>query len=200
MGKVVTVTREFGSMGRLIAKKVASELGFQYYDREMLDIVAKEFRGNIDELVSFDDKQISSLGKMLYPLGLGSAKKQAQVFEMEKSVMIDLANSDKDCVIVGRCSDYVLRSIGHKSMLNVFIYAPYEAKIDFCQRELYLEEHEAAFMIKGVDKARSEFYKLNTGESFWSNKYRNLMLDSSIMSHEACADLIVKAAKQKFRI
>lgn len=200
MGKVITITREFGSMGRLIAKQVAEKLGFEYYDRELLDLVAKEFRGDIDELEGFDDKQISAFGKMLYPLGMGSAKKQAKVYEMEKSVMLDLASSEKNCVIVGRCSDYVLRNAKHKEMLNVFIYAPYNARLFASQKELLLGEADAQYYLNGVDKARSEFYKLNTGESFYSNKYRHLMLDSSIMSHEACADLIVAAAKIKFKL
>lgn len=200
MGKIITVTREFGSMGRQIARRVAEKLNFEYYDRNVLDIVAKEFRSDILELEGFEDKEMRGLNKMLYPLGLGSAKRQAEVFEMQKSVILDLASSEKNCVIVGRCSDYLLHEAKHKELLSVFIYAPYEARVESSQRELFLSESEAKYMIDGVDKARKDFYKLNTKESFYSNKYRHIMLDSSSMPHEDCAELIANAARARFHI
>ncbi len=201
MGKVITVTREFGSMGRLIAKLVAEKLNFNYYDRDIIELAAKEFRGNIDELSGFEDKKLSIFGKMMYPLGLGSAAMQNKVYEMEKSVILDLARTE-DCVIVGRCSDHLLRSCGHKEeeLLNIFIYAPYEARLVSCKNELNLNEAQAKKYIEGVDKARSEFYKLNTGESFYSNKYRHLMLDSSMVARDVIVDTIASIAKEKFHL
>lgn len=201
MGKVITVTREFGSMGRLIARLVAEKLGFNYYDRDIIELAAKEFRGNIDELSGFDDKKLSVFGKMMYPLGLGSAAMQSKVYEMEKSVMLDLARTE-DCVIVGRCSDHLLRTYGHNmdDLLNIFIYAPYEARLTSCKNELNLDEAQAKKYIEGVDKARREFYKLNTGESFYSRKYRHLMLDSSTVSRDLLVDTIVAIAKERFHM
>lgn len=201
MGKVITVTREFGSMGRLIARQVAEKLNFNYYDRDIIELTAKEFRGNIDELSGFEEKKLSIFGKMMYPLGLGSATMQSKVYEMEKSIILDLARTE-DCVIVGRCSDHLLRSCGHpkEELLNIFIYAPYAARLTSCKEELHLDEEHAKKYIEGVDKARSEFYKLNTGESFYSKKYRHIMIDSSILPHEVLADTIASIAKIKFQL
>ncbi|HEX2938906.1 MAG TPA: cytidylate kinase-like family protein [Ruminiclostridium sp.] len=197
MGKVITVTREFGSMGRKIAKMVADKAGFKYYDRDIIELAAKEIHGNVEELSAFEEKNLSLFAKMAYPLGHGTAIMQDKLYEMEKSIIIDLASAE-DCVIVGRCSDYILHECRHKEMLNVFIYAPYESRIAFSADELKLSGEKAKSYISKVDKARIEFYKSRTGVSFYSTKYRSLMIDSSAMSHEVCADIICAAAKSRF--
>ena len=199
MGKVITVTREFGSMGRKIAKMTAEKLNFKYYNRDVIELMAKEFRESVDELSNFKNKKISIFDKMMYPLGMGDLSMQNTIYEMEKSIIIDLASAD-DCVIVGRCSDYILTECKHPSLLNVFIYAPYDKRIINSENELCLSQEMAKDCVEKVDKARQSFYKLHTGESFRSIKYRNLMLDSSIVSHEKCADIIVEIAKEKFGI
>jgi cytidylate kinase len=197
MGNVITVTREFGSMGRKIAKMVAEKMDYKYYDRDIIELTAKELHGNIKELSAFEETNMSIFSKMMYPLGHGTAPMQDKLYEMEKSIIIDLASAD-DCVIVGRCSDYILHECKHPSMLNVFIYAPYDCRIAFCADELKLNQEKSKSYIANVDKARYEFYKLRTGVSFYSTKYRNLMVDSSIASHDVCADIICTAAKHKF--
>lgn len=199
MGHVITVTREFGSMGRKIAKLVAEKMHFQYYDRDIIEMTAKELHGNVDELSAFEEKNLSVFARMMYPLGAGAAAMQNKLYEMEKSVILDLASGD-NCVIVGRCSDFILHECKHPSMLNVFIYAPYECRVASSENELHLSEDMAKSYIENVDKARCEFYKSRTGASFYSTKYRNLMLDSSIAPHDICADLICMAAKSKFEL
>lgn len=197
MGNVITITREFGSMGRKIAQMVAEKMNYKYYDRDIIELTAKELHGNIEELSAFEEKNTSIFAKMMYPLGHGTASMQNKLYEMEKSIMIDLASAD-DCVMVGRCSDYILHECKHPSMFNVFIYAPYESRITFCGNELKLSREKAKSYMDNVDKARCDFYKSRTGASFYSPKYRNLMIDSSIASHDACADIISMAAKNKF--
>ena len=65
MGKVITVTREFGSMGRKIAKLTAEKMNFKYYDRDIIELTAKELRGSVEELSNFEDKKISVFQKMM---------------------------------------------------------------------------------------------------------------------------------------
>jgi len=199
MGNVITITREFGSMGRKIAQLVSEKINYKYYDRDIIELTAKELRGNISELSKFEDKKISVLQKMMYPLGKGSTSMQNKLYEMEKSIIIDLALSE-NCVIVGRCSDYILHEFKHSCMLNIFIYAPYDKRIISCENELGLSQEMAKDYVEKVDKARREFYKYYTGVSFYSPQYRHIMLDSSIASHEVCADIICSAAKNKFSL
>ena len=199
MGKVITVTREFGSMGRKIAKLTAEKMNFKYYDRDIIELTAKELRGSVEELSNFEDKKISVFQKMMYPLGKGTSSMQNTLYEMEKSVILDLASAG-NCVIVGRCSDYILHECGHKDMLSVFIYAPYDKRIINSENELGLSQEMAEDCVEKVDKARQDFYRLHTGESFYSPKYRNLIIDSSIMSHEKCAEVISEIARAKFKM
>lgn len=199
MGNVITITREFGSMGRVIARLVAEKMNYKYYDRDIIELAAKELRENIAELSAFEDKKISIFQKMMYPLGRGTSSMQNKIYEMEKSIILDLASSG-NCVIVGRCSDYILYESKHPSMLSAFIYAPYDKRIISCENELGLSQEMAEEYVENVDKARRDFYKLHTGVSFYSTKYRHIMLDSSIASHEVCANIICSAAKNKYSL
>ena len=188
---VITVTRQFGSLGRKIAQKVAENLGYNYYDRDIIELAVKEIRGDLDQMLAFDSKKISAFDKM-----------KQSLFEMEKSVMVDLALKE-NCVIVGRCSDYVLRKydIPDERMLNVFIYAPIEKRLEICKDELGIENPGEAYKyVTKVDKARDEFYKANTKHKFNSHKFRHLMIDSSMANADKIAEIITSTAKIKFGI
>jgi cytidylate kinase len=199
---VITVTRQFGSLGRKIARQVADNLGYEYYDRDIIELAVKEMRGDIEKLSMFDGKLASPFDKMMYPLGKGNSHMKQSLFEMEKSVMVDLATT-RNCVIVGRCSDYVLRKydVPEENMLNVFIYAPIEKRLTNCKEELNIDDPGEAYKyLTKVDKAREEFYKYYTKHSFASNKYRNLLIDSSMADFDKVADIITDTAKIKFGI
>jgi cytidylate kinase len=199
---VITVTRQFGSLGRKIARQVADNLGYEYYDRDIIELAVKEMRGDIEKLSMFDGQLASPFDKMMYPLGKGNSHMKQALFEMEKSIMVDLATT-RNCVIVGRCSDYVLRKfdIPEENMLNVFIYAPIEKRLTNCKEELNIEDPGEAYRyLTKVDKAREEFYKHYTKHSFDSNRYRNLLIDSSMADFGKVADVITDAARIKFGI
>lgn len=124
------------------------------------------------------------------------------LFEMEKSIMVDLALT-RNCVIVGRCSDYVLRkyNITDANMLNVFIYSPIEKRLENCKYELNIENPgEAYTYLMKVDKARANFYKHYTKHKFTGNTYRHLMIDSSMADFNKVASIITDTAKIKFGI
>lgn len=199
---VITVTRQFGSLGRKIAKQVADDLGYEYYDRDIIELAVKEMRGDIEMLEAFDGQNITPFEKMMYPLGMGNASMKRSLFEMEQSVMVDLA-SRKNCVIVGRCADYVLHKFGINSdrRLSVYIYAPIEKRLSRCKEELGITDPGEAYRyLTKVDKARESFYKNYTKIKFSSNKYRHLMIDSSMADVDKVAEVITIAARAKFGI
>lgn len=199
---VITVTRQFGSMGRKIARQVADNLGYEYYDRDIIELAVKEMRGDIERLSMFDGQLASPFEKMMYPLGMGNSAMKKSLFEMEKSIMMDLATS-RSCVIVGRCSDYVLRKYGipDENMLNIFIYAPIEKRLSNCKDELKIDDPGKAYTyLTKVDKAREDFYKHYTKHKFTSNKYRHIMIDSSMSSDDKVAEILTGVARMKFDI
>lgn len=196
---VITVTRQFGSMGRPIAKAVAQKLGFEYYDRDIIDAVASKISIPIDKYLQMSDKLLSAYDKMMYPLGIGDAAKQDSIFQAEKEVILKLSERE-NCVIVGRCSDYILKSIDRENVLSVFIYAPVEARKEFCKKNLGILPEKVEDYIIRVDRGRAEYYKRQTEEKFNSQKYRNLMIDSSCMPEEDIVDIICRMAMHKFKM
>lgn len=195
MKDIITITRQFGSLGRPIAHEVADKLGMKYYDRDIIDIAARNMGMNIDELLDYEGKKLTVYDKMMYPLGLGDAVAQNRLYKMEKSVILELATNDK-CVFVGRGVDYLLKDL--KNVINIYIYAPYEERLKNCIETLHLSEHDAKKYIKGVDKARAEFYKRNCGNDYTVTRYRHLLIDSSALGEELTIDTICNIAKSKF--
>lgn len=194
---VITVTRQFGSLGRPIAKMVAERLGYEYYDRDIIEMAAEKMGEPVYKLSEYDEHIVTPYGKMAFPLGFGASEKQNKLFEIEKKIIIEFA-AKKNCVMVGRCSDYVLREGGFHHLLNVFIYAPYGARYNYCLKNLGFTEDAVEKYIEKIDHGRSGFYKKYTGERFDSITYRDLMVDSSSMTIEKVVELICTASKLKF--
>ena len=195
---VITITRLFGSMGRPIAKAVAQKLGYEYYDRDIIDAAAAKVHTPIEKYLGLSERKLTKYDKMMYPLGIGDAIKQDMIFQAEKEVILDLTEK-KNCVLVGRCSDYIMKTSGHQNLFNIFIYAPYEVRKKFCIRELNIVPERVDDYIVRVDEGRSEFYQRHTGADFRSDTYRNLMLDSSFLPREQLVDSICHMAEYKFQ-
>ncbi len=192
---VITIAREFGSLGRPIAKKVAENLGIEFYDRDILDMAAKELNQPISEIKEIDEH---SYGRMKYPLGFGDTKVQDKLFHIQKCIISELALHDEPCIIVGRCSDYILKNM--ENVFNIYIYAPYEVRLKNCIEILGISPEEAPDMIKDVDKARRAFHKHYTKETFDAISNRNLLIDSSFLGVNGTADLITQMVKAKFGV
>lgn len=96
----------------------------------------------------------------------------------------------------GRCSDYILRHLDNT--FNIFIYAPYEARLDNCVNVLGFDAAEARTMIKQVDKARKNYHKYYTGESPDTISNRQILIDSSLYGVDGTAEVLVDMVKKKF--
>lgn len=196
MPHIITVTRQFGSLGRQIARQVAEKLDMKYYDRDIIDITAQNMGINLDELLECEGHSLSIYDRMMHPLGLGNAAAQERLYKIEKSVILELATNE-DCVFVGRCVDYLLKDV--PDVLSVYVYAPIEHRLKTSVETFGLSDKEARKYVEGVDKARMDFYKHNIGAHYDSRLYRNLLIDSSEFGVEGSAELICSAAKLKFQ-
>lgn len=194
---IITITRQFGSLGRPIGKEVAKELGLKYYDRDIIDLTAKNMGLPIDEFVEFESNRISLFDRMMYPLGMGTMEEQKRLLKIEKSVIMELATYD-DCVIVGRCMDHILKDISGYNVMSVYIHAPYEKRLENSIQELGLSEKNAKKYINGVDKARADLYKYHAGISYDSASERNISIDSSFLGFDGTVKLICEAARMRF--
>lgn len=198
MHHVITITRQFGSLGRLIGRRVAEKLGYAYYDRDIIEKAAAALGEPVYALSEYDGHTFTKYGKMMFPLGFGAKSKQKALFDIEKKVILDLA-SEKDCVIIGRCADYILSDAGAPSLYSVFLYAPYGARLNYCLKTLGLTPEAAEVYMEKVDDARKQFYREHTGEPFESLRYRNALIDTSALPMEQTAELICHGAAMRFQ-
>lgn len=190
---VVTITRQFGSMGRPIARKLAEKLGIKYYDRDIVDMTAKKLNMPVSKIGDLEESVQGRFFKMKYPLGMGTSDIQDNIFDEQRKIIMDLA-SRESCVIVGRCSDFVLRE--YPNSLHIYIYAPDKVRFETCVNEFKMQPDEAKKMMLEVDKARERYHKQYAGYFPDDVRYKNLMIDSSTLGLEGTADYLEKFIRE----
>lgn len=196
---IVTITRQFGSLGRPIAKLMSQKLNIEYFDRDIVEQASKKLNlpvSKIDELEERAEKSTrNGFMRMMYPLGTQVTSIQDQIFEAQKNIMEFLAEHES-CIIVGRCSDFIFWDA--PDSLHIYIYAPYEARIKNCIQDLGLTEKEAKKMIQSVDEARDQYHLHYAGFHPNDQRFKNIMIDSSMLGTEGTADFLVDAVTRKF--
>ncbi len=196
MNYTITITRQFGSLGRPIAKKLAEILEIEYYDRDIVEETSKNL-GIPVSVISNQEEVKNSFFNMIYPLGTETLEQQDLIFEEQAKIIRGFAER-KSCIIVGRCSDYILRN--NKNCMNVYIYAPYEARRRNCIDYLRMDNEMASRMIQKVDKARDKYHKNYAGYLPNDYEHKEVMVDSSVFGIEGTAKVLAATARERFQI
>lgn len=198
MTKVITIDRQFGSAGQDIAKIVAEKLGFDYYDEEIVEEALKI--SNIDpELAkTVDEKATNSL---LYSIvtgdGIGmngglrayNLPINDRFFIAETDVIKQFAKKG-NCVMLGRCSDYVLENEKNVDLLNIFVYANKEWRISRVASELGIDEKKAREKVAKTDKQRKNYYEYYSGNDWGATENYDLCLNTAKLGIEKAAEII----------
>ena len=193
---IITITREFGSLGRPIAHALSQKLGIEYYDRDIVDEVAKQLNLPVSQISDAEESSHNHFFAHMFPLGTDKQYIQDMIFDVQKDIILDLARKSS-CIIVGRCSDFLLQNEPY--VLNIFIYAPYKARLENCVIALEMSEEDAKRTIMKVDKARCAYHKRYAGYSPSDPLHKHLMIDSSLLGVEGTADLIAEVVRRKFQ-
>ena len=133
---IITIGRQFGSGGRQIGKRIAEELGIDFYDRALITAAAKK-SGFSEELFEMMDKRATN--SLLYSLsmfggsGINGMSLTDQLYLTQANLIREFADKGS-CVIVGRCSDYILRE--YEDCLHVFIHAAFGGRTGLLSRDL----------------------------------------------------------------
>ncbi len=191
----ITITREFGSLGRSIAKELSKELGVEFYDRDIVEEVAKQLNLPVSTVSEEEEKSKQSFLPRMFPLGTDETYIQDIIFDVQKGIILDLARRSS-CILVGRCSDYLLEK--EKNNINIFIYAPYEKRLENCVSTLGMTEGEAKRMIASVDRARNAYHKKYAGYLPGDPEHKNLMIDSSLLGVTGTAKLVAQIVHQLY--
>jgi cytidylate kinase len=193
--KIITVSRQFGSGGRVIAQNVAEKLGWKYYDRELIEKIAEK-SGLAKEFIEERGEYATSGQNLVYsmPAGFGGFSAGQSVFDklyvMQYNIIKELADGEP-CVIVGRCADYVLRD--RKDCFNVFIYADMDFRMHRAADVYKVEAKDIRRYLEDRDKKRKLYYKYNTDRTWGDVSNYDMCLKSSSVGIERCAQVILES-------
>lgn len=199
---VITIGREFGSGGKYIGERLAEELNLKLYDKELLAKVAEESGMDLETLEEMDEKQEQSFW---YSFAMSfyaqdSIETQTEIPSNEKlfieqaKIIEDLAEKE-DCIIIGRCSNVILRN--KPNVINIFVYS---SELDFkVQRKMkygnFETELDVIKAIERVDKERENYYNYFTKENWGDRRFYDLMIDTSKVGVERAITLIKEYLK-----
>ena len=191
---IISEGRQLGSGGRTIAKMLADEFGCKFYDREVLNLAAKE-SGFSEEFFEKNDERKGFLDQIFhmhvpfisdssfYDNGLS----QENLFRLQSDA-IRKAATESPCVFVGRCADYVLRE--HKNMVTVFVTADIDERItNVCHRR-NCSPDEARKLIESREDTRSSYYNYYTGKRWGDSSSYDLCVNSSLLGLEGTKNFI----------
>ena len=189
---VITIGREFGSGGRIIAQRVADTLGVPFYDKALIDLAAKETGLSEAYIREAEQKKTSSFLYNLY-MSTQNLPVNDQVFIAESEAIRKVA-AQGPCVIVGRCSDYVLRE--HTNVLNIFIHAPLQERVKRAEAEYKVQAPDLRLYVQKQDKNRASYYE-HFVERTWGKCQDFHLAVSSTLGLDTVVRLIVELAKER---
>lgn len=193
MSRIITISREFGSGGRTIGKEVANRLGIPCYDKDLIERIAEE-TGYAKTFVENEGEYApnsNSLAYMFLGRGADGLSNVDHIWIAQKKVIAELAEQG-DCVIVGRCADYLLRD--RKDCLNVFVYADEKFRAERIVKQYGESAVSPEKRLADKDKKRRLNYKYFTEQDWGKRANYHLCIDSGFVGIEKAVDLIVSAA------
>ncbi len=200
MKKLITIGREFGSGGREFGRRLAEELGIEYYDKEIITEIAK----NTDMSEEYIQSVLEGRPHQLFPITIGQSFSyldsyyvgQVQSVYAAQSEIIQKLSEKSDCVIVGRCADYILRDL---HPYRIFIYADMESRINRCIERSSAKEQvnrkEIKKHIQKIDKGRAKYYEYYTGKVWKDKENYDLCINTTNTSIKEIVPLIAKLFK-----
>lgn len=199
--KIITISRQFGSGGRSIAKALAQKLGYDYYDKEIIDNVALE-TGFSKEFIA--SKGEEAPGKTVFSYGFESAgipgimngmTANDYLWTVQRKVILDIAATGKPCVIVGRSADYILRE--HDGVLNAYIYADMDYRVERILKLYGSSEKKPEKRLMEKDKKRAANHKHFTDLEWGFAPNYDISLNSAKLGEEKCVDILYGIATDK---
>ncbi len=207
---VITIARGFGSGGKAIGLALAETLDIPCYDKEILEMAAE--KSGINESYFFEsDEKVKSTFTSMFGKKVQAGKfkdytftpenkkftSDENLFNFQASVMRHIGNT-QSCVIIGRASDYILKS--YPNVLSVNIQAPLENCVHEAMNRMQIDFSDAVQIVQKSDKYRADYYYYYTGEK-WNNTINyDLSLNTGRLSRELCIDIIISTAEKKFGI
>lgn len=193
---VITLSRELGSGGNLIARELSKRLDIPFYDKDIINKTAQEFGLPKDRLLKSDERRTNSF---LYSLATAQLAAGGAAFPLNDIIVDDQSFmftsetikrlAQEPCIIVGRCGDYVLQD---RDIIKIFVCAELDDRIKRISESLELSEKNALKLIQKTDKRRASYYNSYT-DNVWgkANNY-HITINTSVLGIDGSADVLQK--------
>lgn len=188
---IITISREFGSGGREIGRKVAEKLNIPLYDKELPELTAVNTGLSSEVIENAEDRNVCPFGLYAREHYIPISK---QIFLVQSKVIEKLAENGS-CIIVGRCADYVLRD--KYRILSVFVHAPRSLRAKRIMEYENCTEKQALQKLKESDKARAVYHDFFTGYKWGKAQNYDMSLNIAL-GIDTCVDMLFNAIKQEF--
>lgn len=182
---VITISREYGSGGRYIAKLVAEKLKIKLYDKDFIKELTNETGLDSSYIENIEQKRtlLDNFNSGYYQ----SLSNSDELF-LEEANLIKKLTSKNSCVIVGRCADFILKD--NKNLIKIFIYSDMESKIKRAIKYYNIPKKDAKKEIEKINKLRKNHYKYYTNREWNNPENYDLCLNSDSLGVEKCAEVI----------
>ena len=186
---IITISREFGSGGRTIGKGVAEKLGIPCYDHEVIEQLV-ERSGFAADYVKSQSEYAPNGSLFVNALNAGNfhgLSNQDKLWTMQRQIIEELGEKE-NCVIVGRCADYILRD--RADCLKVFIHRDFQSRAERIVQVYGETEVPTEKRLKEKDKRRAAYYQFYTDQKWADLANYHIVLDSGVIGIEKCIDII----------
>ena len=183
---IISVGREFGSVGHLIAEKLSQLFGIKLYDHNFLDEIAAKHNGDIESIRKFDEApKLRILSRTVR--GYNNSPEDV-VTQLQFEYMKERADAGESFVIVGRCSETVLKY--HPAMISIFVLGDYDKKLERVKEKYNLSEKEAKSLMKQKDKKRKSYHNYNCDLHWGDSRLYEISINSSRLCVDETVDVL----------
>ncbi len=193
---VITISREFGSGGHEIGQKVAQKLGIKFYDKELIQLTSEQSGFTKEYINQHEQKLANSLLYQLYEQNyayIDERKPPLEALFLVQSKIIRDISQKESCVIIGRCANFVLKD--QPGAFHVFIHADEKFRKQRIMKQFGLDKEDAAREIEKTDRERANYCHHYTGKNWGEADNYHLTLNSSSLSVDKSAHMIIEAAQ-----
>lgn len=194
--KVITISREYAAYGRTVASALAERLGLEFYDRDFVNKTVEE-SGYAREDIEEEGEAMSRANLWMNTFLNGAATYSSSfdgIYQAQKDVILELAQ--KPCIIIGRCSDHILKEAGIPSF-HIYLYGD----VDFRMKRAAelnpgVTGNELKKLIEKRDKLRTNYYRHYTGAEMGDSANYNICLDVGAIGVDRCIDILTEILGQ----
>lgn len=202
---VITIGRQLGSGGKEIAEMLAKELGIKLYDKTLLQEASRESGIDATVFEMADERESGSVFGSLFSIHgsiseymLGESYLDSnKLFEIQSEAIRNIADNE-NCIIVGRCAEYVLRD--HPAMLSVFITADHNDRVNRIMRSEGLAQEAAAEFVEKGDKKRRSYHDYYATTHWGEARCYDVCVNSSRLGLDGTVAFLKQFVKTHFGI